>query len=93
MNIKKRYIKKRNMLIKDVDNNFVVFEPMTKTYNILNGMAKDILNNCDGNKDISDLITFIKKVYNNNNLDEIKRDVFECIEAMIKLGLIEENVS
>lgn len=91
MNINTIYMKKQHLALKEVDNNIIVFEPMTKTYEILNQIAKDILVNCDGNNDIDSIVNLIYEMYDNKDKEEVQRDVLECIEALENAGLVEKK--
>ena len=53
------YNKKTNLVFNEVDESLVVFEPMTKTYQVLNTVAKDIFLLCDGKNTTENIVSQI----------------------------------
>lgn len=86
-------IKRTDLMVEQIENEYVVYDPLAEDVKILNPTAYRILCLCDGiltEKQIIDLIIqeFCPDKEMENN---VLLDVRECIEELLLLGLVENN--
>ena len=86
-------IKRTDLMVEQIEIEYVVFDPLAEDVKILNSTAYRILCLCDGiltEKQIIDLIIqeFCPDKEMENN---VLLDVRECIEELLLLGLVENN--
>ena len=86
-------IKRTDLMVEQIENEYVVYDPLAEDVKILNSTAYRILCLCDcilTEKQIVDLI--IQEFCPDKEMEnDVLLDVRECIEELLLLGLVENN--
>lgn len=65
----------------------VLFHALSKQYLVLNGMAREIWERCDGQRTVEGIATEIAREYG-EPLERVGHDVSDTIEGLWELGLL-----
>ncbi len=77
------------IVLREVDEDIVVYDPVSDKIALLNQSAAVILSYCDGSHSVSDVVSKVAEVFA-QPADRVDEDVRTTIEGLRAQGLLEE---
>ncbi len=82
--------KRENLKIENIEDGSVVYDPLNDEVFLLNNSASVILNMCDGNFTIKEMIDIISETLNVEK-EKISQDTIKIINEFIKKNIIKKD--
>ena len=76
----------KNVEIGQVEDGYVIYQPLDDRVHYLNHTAVVILESCTGNNSVDDIVSIVQDAFQLSTSPE--KDVIDCLENMIKEGLV-----
>lgn len=89
-NGEKMLLKKEKIVIRDMGDEAVLYNPETKAIHVLNKTSSMIWEYCNGKHSLEMIENKIMEKFNVSNVPDIKDDIRETINKFSQLGLIEQ---
>jgi len=89
-NGEKMFLKKEKIVIRDMGDEAVLYNPQTKAIHVLNKTSSMVWEYCDGKHSFEMIENKIMEKFDVSNVPDIKNDIRETLNQFSQLGLIEQ---
>jgi len=89
-NGEKMFLKKEKIVIRDMGDEAVLYNPQTKSIHVLNKTSSMVWEYCDGKHSLKMIDNKIMDRFDVSNAQDVKDDIIETLNQFSELGLIEQ---
>jgi hypothetical protein len=89
-NGEKMFLKKEKIVIRDMGDEAVLYNPQTKSIHVLNKTSSMVWQYCDGKHSLKMIENKIMETFDVSNAQDVKDDIIETLNQFSQLGLIEQ---
>jgi hypothetical protein len=89
-NGEKMFLKKEKIVIRDMGDEAVLYNPQTKAIHVLNKTSSMLWEYCDGKHSLEMIENKIMETFDVSNAQDVKDDIIETLNQFSELGLIEQ---
>jgi hypothetical protein len=89
-NGEKMFLKKEKIVIRDMGDEAVLYNPQTKAIHVLNKTSSMLWEYCDGKHSLEMIDNKILDRFDVSNAQDVKDDIIETLNQFSQLGLIEQ---